>query len=74
MAYLTTFIVMLALVPVFGWAVARSDRRQLLGAVHGFFALIALNLALLVPAFLAQQCLGAFALGVVFLSGAACPV
>ncbi|EQD28956.1 conserved hypothetical protein, membrane [mine drainage metagenome] len=34
--YLTTFIVMLALAPVFGWAVTRFRRRQLLGAVHGF--------------------------------------
>lgn len=65
--YLATFIVMLALalalVPVFGWAVARFRRRRLLGVVYGFFAL---NLLLFVPAFLAQQRLGAFALGVVF--------
>ena len=34
--YLTIFIVMLTLVPVFGWAVARFRRRRLPGAVHGF--------------------------------------
>ncbi|WP_297925075.1 hypothetical protein [Metallibacterium sp.] len=33
--YLTISIVMLTLVPVFGWAVARFRRRRLLGAVHG---------------------------------------
>lgn len=61
--YLATFAVMLALVPVFGLAVARFRRRRLLAVVYGFFVV---NLLMFVPAFLAQREAGTFALGVVF--------
>jgi ATP:ADP antiporter, AAA family len=37
--FTVTFVVMLALVPVFGWLCARLSRARLLPAVYGFFAL-----------------------------------
>ena len=61
--YLAVFVVMLALTPVFGALVARFRRKQLLGWSYCFF--IACLLAF-VPAFMAQDRIGARSLGVVF--------
>jgi AAA family ATP:ADP antiporter len=61
--YLVVFVVMLLLTPVFGMLVARFPRRQLLGWSYSFFILC---LFAFVPAFLAQDRLGARSLGVVF--------
>jgi AAA family ATP:ADP antiporter len=61
--YLAVFVVMLALTPVFGVLVARFRRKQLLAWSYCFF--IACLLAF-VPAFVAQDQIGARALGVVF--------
>jgi AAA family ATP:ADP antiporter len=61
--YATTFVAMLLLTPVFGALVAKFPRRRLLGWVYSFF--IACLLAF-IPAFLAQDRIGARALGVVF--------
>jgi AAA family ATP:ADP antiporter len=61
--YLVVFVVMLALTPVFGALVARFRRKQLLGWSYCFF--IACLLAF-VPAFVAQDRIGARSLGVVF--------
>jgi len=61
--YAIVFGVMLLLTPVFGWLVARFSRRRLLVWSYSFF--IACLLAF-VPAFLAQDRIGAHALGVVF--------
>ncbi|MGN6738956.1 NTP/NDP exchange transporter [Dyella sp.] len=61
--YLGTFIAMLVLTPVFGAMVARFPRRRLLGWSYCFF--IACLIAF-VPAFLAQERIGARELGVVF--------
>lgn len=61
--YGAVFVVMLALTPIFGLLVARFPRRRLLGWSYSFF--IACLLAF-VPAFLAQDRLGARNLGVVF--------
>lgn len=61
--YAGTFVATLALTPVFGALVARVPRRRLLAWVYGFF--IACLLAF-VPAFMAQQQIGARILGVVF--------
>ena len=61
--YLVVFVVMLALTPVFGALVARFRRKQLLGWSYCFF--IACLLAF-VPAFMAQDRIGARSLGVVF--------
>lgn len=61
--YAGTFVAMLVLTPVFGWLVSRFVRRRLLIWVYGFF--IACLLAF-VPAFMAQQDIGARTLGVVF--------
>lgn len=57
------FVMMLLLTPVFGWSVARFQRRRLLGWSYSFF--IACLLAF-VPAFAAQDRIGARLLGVVF--------
>ncbi|WP_426286893.1 NTP/NDP exchange transporter [Luteibacter sp. E-22] len=63
MFYAIVFVVMLALTPVFGWLVARFPRRQvLLGSYLSFIVC----LVAFVPAFAAQDRIGAVALGRVF--------
>lgn len=61
--YGAVFAVMLLLTPVFGLLVARFRRRQLLGWSYSFFILC---LFAFVPAFMAQDRIGARELGVVF--------
>jgi AAA family ATP:ADP antiporter len=61
--YGAVFVVMLLLTPLFGMLVARFRRRPLLGWSYGFF--IACLLAF-VPAFMAQERIGARELGVLF--------
>ena len=61
--YTAVFAVMLLLAPLFGWLVARFPRRLLLGCSYSFFVVC---LLLFVPAFAAQERIGARALGVVF--------
>ncbi|HET7299512.1 MAG TPA: translocase [Oleiagrimonas sp.] len=61
--YTGTFVAMLALTPVFGWLVSRFARRRLLVWVYSFFILC---LIAFVPAFMAQQQIGARTLGVAF--------
>ncbi len=61
--YIVVFLVMLLLTPVFGMLVARFQRRHLLGWSYSFFTLCLLAF---VPAFLAQEQIGAHALGLVF--------
>ncbi|MDQ6646255.1 MAG: MFS transporter [Pseudomonadota bacterium] len=61
--YGAVFLVMLVLTPVFGMLVARFRRRQLLVWSYSFFILGQLAF---VPAFLAQDRIGARELGVVF--------
>jgi len=61
--YGAVFVVMLLLTPLFGMLVARFRRRPLLGWSYGFF--IACLLAF-VPAFVAQERIGARELGVLF--------
>ncbi|MFK2874104.1 NTP/NDP exchange transporter [Dyella lipolytica] len=61
--YAATFLAMLLLTPVFGVLVARFPRRRLLGWSYSFFIVCLLAF---IPAFLAQDRLGARALGVVF--------
>ena len=61
--YLVTFGVMLLLTPVFGWLVAHVSRRRLLAWSYSFFIVCLLAF---VPAFVAQERIGARALGVVF--------
>lgn len=61
--YAATFLAMLVLTPVFGALVARFRRRRLLGWSYSFFILC---LIAFIPAFLAQDRIGARALGVVF--------
>ncbi|HXD38360.1 MAG TPA: MFS transporter [Rhodanobacter sp.] len=61
--YGAVFVVMLLLTPVFGMLVARFPRRQLLGWSYSFFILCLLAF---VPAFMAQDRIGARELGVVF--------
>jgi AAA family ATP:ADP antiporter len=61
--YAATLAAMLLLTPVFGALVARFPRRRLLGWSYSFF--IACLLAFM-PAFLAQDRIGARSLGVVF--------
>jgi AAA family ATP:ADP antiporter len=61
--YGAVFGVMLLLTPVFGLLVARFPRRQLLGWSYSFFILC---LIAFVPAFAAQDRIGARTLGVVF--------
>ena len=61
--YGVVFLVMLLLTPVFGVLVARFQRRHLLGWSYSFFILCLLAF---VPAFLAQQQIGARSLGLVF--------
>ncbi|GGA25327.1 NTP/NDP exchange transporter [Dyella nitratireducens] len=61
--YLATFVAMLLLTPVFGIWVVRFPRRRLLGWSYSFFIICLLGF---IPAFLAQDRIGARALGVVF--------
>lgn len=61
--YGAVFLVMLLLTPVFGMLVARFPRKRLLGWSYCFFALC---LFAFVPAFVAQDRIGARELGVVF--------
>jgi ATP/ADP translocase len=61
--YGAVFVVMLLLTPVFGMLVARFRRRQLVGWSYSFFILCLLAF---VPAFMAQDRIGARELGVVF--------
>ena len=61
--YGAVFVVMMLLTPLFGIAVARFPRKQLLGWSYCFFALCLLAF---VPAFMAQDRIGARALGVAF--------
>lgn len=61
--YGAVFVVMLLLAPVFGLLVARFRRRKLLGWSYSFFILC---LFAFVPAFMAQDRIGARELGVVF--------
>lgn len=61
--YGAVFVVMLLLTPLFGMMVARYPRRQLLGWSYSFFILCLLGF---VPAFVAQDRIGARELGVVF--------
>jgi AAA family ATP:ADP antiporter len=61
--YGAVFVVMLLLTPLFGMLVARFPRKRLLGWSYCFFALC---LFAFVPAFVAQDRIGARGLGVVF--------
>ena len=61
--YGAVFVVMLLLTPVFGMLVARFRRRRLLGWSYSFFIVCMLAF---VPAFVAQERIGARELGVVF--------
>ncbi|WP_245747260.1 NTP/NDP exchange transporter [Frateuria terrea] len=61
--YAVTFGVMLLLTPVFGWLVAHVSRRRLLAWSYSFFIVCLLAF---VPAFVAQERIGARMLGVVF--------
>jgi len=61
--YGAVFVVMLLLTPVFGMLVARFPRGQLLGWSYSFFILCLLAF---VPAFMAQERIGARELGVLF--------
>jgi len=61
--YGAVFAVMLLLTPAFGLLVARYPRRQLLGWSYSFFIL---SLLAFVPAFMAQDRIGARQLGVAF--------
>ena len=61
--YGAVFVVMLLLTPLFGMLVARFPRRRLLGWSYSFFILCLLAF---VPAFMAQDRIGARELGVLF--------
>ena len=61
--YAILFVVMLALTPVFGWLVSRFPRRRVLGGSYLFF--VACLIAFM-PAFSAQDRIGAVNLGRVF--------
>ncbi len=61
--YGAVFVVMLLLTPAFGALVSRFARRELLLWSYSFFILC---LLLFVPAFVAQERIGAYVLGVVF--------
>lgn len=61
--YAVVFATMLLLTPVFGWLMARFSRRRLLGWSYSFFIICQLAF---VPAFMAQDRIGARVLGVVF--------
>jgi AAA family ATP:ADP antiporter len=61
--YASVFAVMLVLTPVFGALVSRFPRKQLLGWSYSFFVV---GLIAFVPAFMAQDRIGARSLGVGF--------
>jgi len=61
--YGAVFVVMLLLTPIFGLLVARFPRKQLLGWSYSFFIVC---LLFFVPAFMAQDQIGARELGVLF--------
>lgn len=61
--YAIVFVVMLALTPVFGWLVARFPRRRMIMVSYLSFVIC---LVAFVPAFVAQDRIGAVALGRVF--------
>jgi AAA family ATP:ADP antiporter len=61
--WLATFIATLLLTPVFGWLVARFPREKFIPVVYGFFVLC---LVAFVPAFRAQDEIGAFRLGAIY--------
>ncbi|WP_342777380.1 translocase [Luteibacter pinisoli] len=61
--YAIVFGVMLGLTPVFGWLVARFPRKRLIGVSYLFFIACLVGF---VPAFVAQDRIGAVALGTVF--------
>ncbi|MBD8873258.1 MFS transporter [Rhodanobacter sp. DHB23] len=61
--YGVVFAVMLLFTPAFGWLVARFSRRRMLAWSYSFFAVCQLAF---VPAFMAQDRVGARELGVVF--------
>ncbi|MET0617398.1 MAG: MFS transporter [Luteibacter sp.] len=61
--YAIVLVVMLALTPVFGWLVSRCPRKLVIGASYTFFAA---SMLAFIPAFIAQDRIGAVALGRVF--------
>lgn len=61
--YSGTFVAMLALTPFFGYLVSRFPRRRLIAICYSFFIVC---LLLFVPAFMAQDRIGAERLGIVF--------
>jgi len=61
--YSTTFVVMLLLTPLFGALVSKFPRKKLLGWSYSFFIVC---LIAFIPAFVAQDRIGARQLGVVF--------
>ena len=61
--YAGTFVITLAVAPLFGWLSARLPRRALLGWSYGFFIAC---LVAFVPLFAAQDRIGARDLGIVF--------
>jgi ATP:ADP antiporter, AAA family len=61
--YAGTLIAMLVMTPVFGALVARFPRRRLLAWSYSFFIV---NLLLFIPAFVAQDRIGARTLGITF--------
>lgn len=58
-----TFLATLALAPLFGWLVARYPRERFVPAVYGFFIVCLLAF---IPAFRAQEQIGARLLGSIF--------
>ena len=61
--YTATFITTLVLTPIYGWLVARFPRKRFVPLVYVFFIL---NLLAFIPAFQAQDVIGARVLGQVF--------
>ncbi|QWT18683.1 MFS transporter [Bacillus sp. NP157] len=61
--YAIVFVVMLVLTPVFGWLVARFPRKRVVGVSYLFFIACLVGF---VPAFVAQDRIGAANLGKVF--------
>ena len=61
--YMATLVAMLLLTPLFGMLVSRFPRARLLGWSYSFFAL---GMLLFVPAFVAQDRIGALRLGLAF--------
>lgn len=61
--YAIVFVVMLALTPVFGWLVSRFPRKRVIGSSYLFFAA---SMLAFIPAFIAQDRIGAVSLGRIF--------